>query len=292
MPPDLSTVPATQEPLPVAPVTPARRWPRTLILAAALLVLGGAASAYHFRRGSDFAPTSAAEIPAAPEELRREYQHTSLLSTKNGLASILGQWQREGAVPPGSQKIIEDAEMVIRATLANDLLPADVLRVVDGEVRSAEFLERFEAAKSRPDEGNLTASVANTLSQMAERLKAQSDAYYMSQIKDLMKRSPLPLAERMDAASRYLDLHDPVISDYLAGWLRDIQDGDTGSVVVSDGDREKASQLLDRIQAEAAGTLDKVEQTVSLAGSDERGASLEVTVSPVVPLSDGTGGLK
>ncbi|HCN76672.1 MAG TPA: hypothetical protein DIT13_05700 [Verrucomicrobiales bacterium] len=193
-------------------------------------------------------PTLPDAITASADGMMRYELHAKLLTSSNELSSILDEWQKGGTVPPDSLTIIESAKEAVRSGANAELLPADVRQTVASQLNSIEFQNQLEAIKVEPGARNRIVSVANALNDLTGRLKAQSDAYYMSQIKALMKRSPLPLGERLDIASQYLSFNDPAISGYVARWLRDIQSGDTGSLVVSAEDRDKAIQLLARIE--------------------------------------------
>ena len=177
--------------------------------------------------------------------------HTKLLTSTNALSSVAEEWQKTGTVPADAQMIIENARTAIELGVSQEFLPADVRQTVASLLNSVEIQNQLGSIKEKPASANLIASAANVLTGMTERLKAQSDAYYMSQIKDLMKRSLFPLGQKLDIASQYLNFNDPAISSYVARWLHDVQSGDTGSLTVSAEDKEKAAQLLMRIEEES-----------------------------------------
>lgn len=189
-----------------------------------------------------YALTLEALIASSPEEKARYERHQALLSVQNKLGEQLQIVTETGKadslfVANG----FSSSYQIVSSQLESGFAFAQEIRL--------EVAQRL-AALSKQLGGGAAIGYAEIkeLMEITQLLKQESEIHYISRITHIMLDSPVSMSDKINLVSSYLVLHDPVINDRISAFSTDIATGNTGSVVVTESDKNRASELLSQLK--------------------------------------------
>lgn len=181
-------------------------------------------------------------IDSSPDEKARYERHQALLSVQNALKEQLQIVTKTGKAEPAFiASGFSDNYQAVSAQLESGFAFAQEIKL--------EVAQRLAALSKQLDGGSAIGyTEIKELMEVSQLLKHESEIHYISRITQIMLDTPVSMSDKIDLVSSYLVLHDPVINDRISAFSEDIATGKTGSIVVTESDKIRASELLSQLK--------------------------------------------